>query len=292
MARSSPTDRTGCVAVVEVERAWLWRWWIIGDSGKSSGVEIEKSEEFHLFSCKKLNDLLPIRRVKSLKKKIYEFSILSNVKACSIIFGPRGGKTERPIEPDIWPKNQNHICDILNQFLKHDANELGKRGMGIENFFKNHTKKFRAELDRLQKQNDHAKYPTWDNRLDHFSLDQLGTLSNQLDLKLELVKQKHLDHTKGEFDFWEAAVGGYFPPWFMDDMLDLLAELALLKPLKEDAGEFYKLMRLYFGRRIYDVKQMIIKFCDGVFGGFEWAANTYGVKCTARMLTVPPSIAC
>ncbi|KAJ4956316.1 hypothetical protein NE237_013099 [Protea cynaroides] len=99
-----------------------------------------------------------------------------------------------------------------SQFLKPDANERGKREVGIEDLFKNQTKKLQAELDGLQRQNDQTKYLTLDNRLDHFSIDQLGTLSNQLDLKLELVKQKLLDRTDGEFDFLEAATGFFSAP--------------------------------------------------------------------------------
>ncbi|KAJ4958011.1 hypothetical protein NE237_025122 [Protea cynaroides] len=135
-------------------------------------------------------------RVKGLKKKIYELSILSDVKACSIIYGPgRGRNTEHPVQPDIWPENQNHVCEILNQFLKYDVKERGKREMGIQELFKNQTKKVQAELDRLRRQNDQIKNPTWGIQLDHFSLEQLGNLSNQLDLKIELVKQKLLDRT-------------------------------------------------------------------------------------------------
>ncbi|KAJ4974434.1 hypothetical protein NE237_007608 [Protea cynaroides] len=102
---------------------------------------------------------------------------------------------QRSVVLDIWPENQNHVCDILNQFLKYDVIERGKREVGIEDLFKNQTKKLQAELNRLRRQNDQTKYPIWDNQLDHCSLEQLGTLSNQLDLKLELVKQKLLDRT-------------------------------------------------------------------------------------------------
>ncbi|KAJ4982036.1 hypothetical protein NE237_032873 [Protea cynaroides] len=134
-------------------------------------------------------------RLKGLKKKISELSILSDVKTCAIIFGPGGGKTERSVVLDIWPENQNHVCDILNQFLKYDVKERGKREVGIEDLFKNQTKKLQEELNRLRRENDQTKYPIWDNQLDHYSLQQLGTLSNQLDLKLELMKQKLLNRT-------------------------------------------------------------------------------------------------
>ncbi|KAJ4968286.1 hypothetical protein NE237_014987 [Protea cynaroides] len=49
------------------------------------------------------------------------------------------------------------------------------------------------------------------------------------------------------------------------------------QPLPNDIAGFYNLMRLYFGRRIYDVKEMI-KFCDGVFGGLERVASIYELK--------------
>ncbi|XP_043705546.1 probable CCR4-associated factor 1 homolog 9 [Telopea speciosissima] len=49
------------------------------------------------------------------------------------------------------------------------------------------------------------------------------------------------------------------------------------QPLPDDLNGFYKLLNVYFGLKIYDVKQML-KFCDGVFGGLERVAKTYGLK--------------
>ncbi|KAJ4959252.1 hypothetical protein NE237_026363 [Protea cynaroides] len=163
-------------------------------------------------------------RVKGLKKKIYELSILSDVKACSIIYGPgRGKNTEHPVQPDIWPENQNHVCEILNQFLKYDVKERGKREMGIQELFKNQTKKVQAELADTNLLNRPTKIVdltllgdsqnTPPNDVHQQSLSYGKPLnqcfpSNQLDSKLELMKQILFDdETEGEqLDFLEEAI--------------------------------------------------------------------------------------
>ncbi|XP_042516536.1 probable CCR4-associated factor 1 homolog 11 [Macadamia integrifolia] len=56
-----------------------------------------------------------------------------------------------------------------------------------------------------------------------------------------------------------------------------LLKVITRRQLPDDLSGFYNLLSLYFGTRVYDVKQMI-KFCDGVFGGLERVAQTYGVE--------------
>ncbi|XP_043710116.1 agamous-like MADS-box protein AGL82 [Telopea speciosissima] len=167
------------------------------------------------------------KRVKGLKKKIREFSILCDVKACAIIFGPKQGNSYRLVEPEIWPENQTEVCEILKEFQKHDMNERGKREEGIADFFIHKTKNVKAELDRLRRKKDKAdQYPTWDERLDHYSLDQLKTLSTELDLKVELVNQKLNRTEEEEFDLLEKAIE-YFSSPPDDDVLLLHQQLPL-----------------------------------------------------------------
>ncbi|XP_043694612.1 agamous-like MADS-box protein AGL80 [Telopea speciosissima] len=97
------------------------------------------------------------KRKKGLKKKTNEFSTLCDVDACLIIFGPK-------------------------------QEGRGNRHIGIPEFYEDQIKKLRRELNELRQHNGKTQYPTWDNRLDNLSVDQLKHLAASLDSKIEFVK--------------------------------------------------------------------------------------------------------
>ncbi|XP_042489730.1 agamous-like MADS-box protein AGL82, partial [Macadamia integrifolia] len=141
-------------------------------------------QKMELIRNEKLRTMTFQKRMKGFKKKMHEFSTLCDVKAYSVIFGPKQGKDPNGlVEPETWPENKNDVYDFFQQFQNY---EQGKQEVGIAEFFMNQKKKVRAELNQLREQNDKANnYPTWNERLDQCSLDQLKTLSTELDLKLE-----------------------------------------------------------------------------------------------------------
>ncbi|XP_043694613.1 agamous-like MADS-box protein AGL82 [Telopea speciosissima] len=128
------------------------------------------------------------KRKKGLKKKTYEFSTLCDVDACLIIFGPKQGN--RLIEPETWPENREDVLNIIERFRKNcTATEgRGNRHIGIPEFYEDQIKKLRRELIELRQHNSKTQYPTWDNRLDNLSVDQLKHLAASLDSKIEFVK--------------------------------------------------------------------------------------------------------
>ncbi|KAJ4975574.1 hypothetical protein NE237_000680 [Protea cynaroides] len=125
------------------------------------------------------------KRKKGLKKKTYEFSTLCGVDACLIIFDPKQGDG---VQPDTWPENRENVLNIIQKFRKHSREEQGKRQLGLPQFLEDQTKKLRSDLVKLRQRNGNAKYPTWDNYINDFSLIELRTLIASLNSKLELVK--------------------------------------------------------------------------------------------------------
>ncbi|XVF52837.1 hypothetical protein PTKIN_Ptkin05aG0050800 [Pterospermum kingtungense] len=95
------------------------------------------------------------KRIKGLKKKAYEFSILCDVKVCMIIFQPEFKSS--PAKLEIWPSDPDQVHD---------------------------------EVAQVFKANFKSKFPTWDDRIDRFSPEQIASLLTKLDMSLEVAKKK------------------------------------------------------------------------------------------------------
>ncbi|KAL8132101.1 putative CCR4-associated factor 1 homolog 11 [Apium graveolens] len=56
-----------------------------------------------------------------------------------------------------------------------------------------------------------------------------------------------------------------------------LIKILTHKPLPNTLSEFLKLLKMFFGDNVYDVKHMM-KFCQGLYGGLDQVARTLDVK--------------
>nr|GEW56907.1 probable CCR4-associated factor 1 homolog 11 [Tanacetum cinerariifolium] len=56
-----------------------------------------------------------------------------------------------------------------------------------------------------------------------------------------------------------------------------LVKLLMGRVLPDELSGFIEVLRCFFGERVYDVKHMM-RFCDGVYGGLEKAAQLFGVN--------------
>ncbi|KAK6946461.1 Transcription factor, MADS-box [Dillenia turbinata] len=157
------------------------------------------------------------KRKKGLIKKAQEFSILCDVDACMIIYGPK--IDGRPVEPEIWPNDLHKVRSIINNYhekskegrlkratdssaffetrkkrieeeisrLKGHNAEAIKRATNSSAFFETRKKRIEEEISGLRRQNTEAKYPPWDNRISNFSYDELNRLSSGLKNKIQEV---------------------------------------------------------------------------------------------------------
>jgi hypothetical protein len=124
-------------------------------------------------------------RKKGLKKKAYELSTLCGVDTCVIIFGPKEGEFSST-KPEIWPENHEEVRRILTRFKDHSKEKREKPSIGLPESFENQKKKIEDELSKRQGQND-IEYPTWDERMERFSQQELKKLISLLDFKRETI---------------------------------------------------------------------------------------------------------
>ncbi|XVF15875.1 hypothetical protein REPUB_Repub09cG0193900 [Reevesia pubescens] len=128
------------------------------------------------------------KRMKSLKKKAYEFSTLCDVKVCMIIFEPR--LKDRPAKVEIWPSDPDQVNSMIDKYKTKAASDAQRKMFNIFDFFNLRKKQVHDEVAQVRKANFKAKFPTWDGRIDNFSPEQLRSFLTRLDLNLEVVKRK------------------------------------------------------------------------------------------------------
>ncbi|XWS45521.1 hypothetical protein CRYUN_Cryun15aG0143600 [Craigia yunnanensis] len=128
------------------------------------------------------------KRMKGLEKKAYEFSILCDVKVCMIIFEPK--LKDSPAKVEVWPSDLVQVKSIIDKYKSKATSDAQKKVFSIFDFFNLRNRQVHDEVAQVREANFKAKFPTWDDRIDNFSPEQIASLLTKLDLNLEVVKRK------------------------------------------------------------------------------------------------------
>ncbi|GMI86662.1 hypothetical protein HRI_002335500 [Hibiscus trionum] len=128
------------------------------------------------------------KRKKGLLKKAKEFSILCGVETCVIIYGPKSDESVAKLE--IWPPVHAEVMNVINKYKGKPLHIREKKCYNVLDFFAIRQKKLDDEICKLQKANREAKFSTWDDRINTFSVNQLSALLARLDSNLETVKNR------------------------------------------------------------------------------------------------------
>ncbi|EOX90897.1 Uncharacterized protein TCM_000239 [Theobroma cacao] len=128
------------------------------------------------------------KRMKGLKKKAYEFSILCDVKVCMIIFEPK--LKGSPAKVEVWPSDPVQVKSIVDEYKIKVASDAQKKIFSLCDFFNVRMREVQDEVAQVRKANFKAKFQTWDDRIDDFSPEQIASFLTKLDLNLEVVKKK------------------------------------------------------------------------------------------------------
>uniref|UniRef100_A0AAU7LJK3 MADS92 n=1 Tax=Hippophae rhamnoides TaxID=193516 RepID=A0AAU7LJK3_9ROSA len=127
------------------------------------------------------------KRKKGLMKKTYELSTLCGVKVCLLIFD-----YNNPLaEPETFPSNAEQVRSLVNKF-EADQTET-KKNLTLHDFYRARLKKVKKEIEgnRAQEHNRQiSDFPSWDDRLNGFSIDQLFELLNLMQNKIEALDQQ------------------------------------------------------------------------------------------------------
>jgi hypothetical protein len=134
------------------------------------------------------------KRKKGLMKKAYEFSTLCGVDTCMIIYGPE--LQDRPPEVDTWPVESDEVKRVIDRYKKDTKLKPTRVSFDLSDFFLDRKKKVNDETSRLRKNIFEARYPTWDDRIEMLSEDQLRAVLDVMDTKVEAAAMR-INRIKG-----------------------------------------------------------------------------------------------
>ncbi|KAF7136377.1 hypothetical protein RHSIM_Rhsim08G0003700 [Rhododendron simsii] len=128
------------------------------------------------------------KRKKGLKKKTYELKTLCGVQVCLIIYGPK--IDDRQPEPEIWPQDREEIQELIDVYRKQPMEERTRRTSGVHNFLEDRNRKVEEAIGKLRAKNNEAKYPTWDDRYNEYTEEDLMNFFAILENKIREVKAR------------------------------------------------------------------------------------------------------
>ncbi|XVF27530.1 hypothetical protein REPUB_Repub14bG0115800 [Reevesia pubescens] len=128
------------------------------------------------------------KRKKGLTKKAHEFSILCGVETCVIIYGPK--LKDSPAKLEIWPSDPAKVMNVVNKYKGKPLDVRERKCFNVFDFFAMRQKKLDDEISKLRKANIDAKFSTWDDRINNFSVNQIWALLARFDSNLEAAKKK------------------------------------------------------------------------------------------------------
>ncbi|XP_068344273.1 agamous-like MADS-box protein AGL3 [Pyrus communis] len=127
------------------------------------------------------------KRTKGILKKAGEISTLCDLDVCMIIYGPK--QSGRSPELHTWPRNPSEVNRIINKYKASTTCKPAKKTFNLSDLLMDRKTKVHVDTYRARKEMYEAKYPTWDERIENFSENELELLLNALDAKLEAGKR-------------------------------------------------------------------------------------------------------
>lgn len=121
------------------------------------------------------------KRKANLYKKAEEFSTLCGVETCLIVYGPTKATDEVVSEPEIWPRDETKVRDIIRKYKDSVSNSCRKENH-VETFVNDLGKA--KEMDTNKRVESESKYCSWEQKLDKCSREQLHRILCAVDNKL------------------------------------------------------------------------------------------------------------
>ncbi|XP_004305907.1 PREDICTED: MADS-box transcription factor 13-like [Fragaria vesca subsp. vesca] len=150
----------------------------MGRSNTKLPLELIKNEKSRNVTFRK--------RKKGLMKKTFELNKLCDVQCSVIIYEkkPNG----QLVRPETYPENPEEVKQIIDRFVSKSAKV--RKVENLADYFGKQIMQVKKETAKLRQKNNETRFPSWDDRLNDLSLDQLLDLLKKLDHKIEDVHQR------------------------------------------------------------------------------------------------------
>ncbi|XP_039128434.1 agamous-like MADS-box protein AGL80 [Dioscorea cayenensis subsp. rotundata] len=130
------------------------------------------------------------KRRKGLMKKLEELSILCDVEACGIIYGP-----DEP-QPEVWPSKAG-TRRVLERFKSMPVMEQSKKMMDQEGFTRHQVMKLQDQLRKHERENQELetaivmhKCLSGEQSLEYMNMEELTNLAIMVEAKLKAVHDR------------------------------------------------------------------------------------------------------
>ncbi|WVY99858.1 hypothetical protein V8G54_025928 [Vigna mungo] len=126
-----------------------------------------------------------LRRKTGLIKKVSEFCIMCQAKACLIVYDDDSDN----VGPEIWPQDSAEVQSIIQNYVCQRT-EKSPKTFEIQDFFDNRKNMIEAEISKLHKQEREIMYPTWDQSLNNMDKEQLWAVLADVNAKIGACDQR------------------------------------------------------------------------------------------------------
>ncbi|KAJ0980036.1 hypothetical protein J5N97_015510 [Dioscorea zingiberensis] len=134
------------------------------------------------------------KRRKGLMKKLEELSVLCNVEACGIVYGP-----DEP-QPEVWP-SKGGARRVLERFKSMPVMEQSKKMMDQEGFTRHQVMKLQDQLRKHERENQELETAIVMHKclcssgdqqagLDYMNMEELTSLAMMVEAKLKAVHDR------------------------------------------------------------------------------------------------------
>lgn len=145
------------------------------------------------------------KRKNGLFKKAFELTTLCDVKVCTIVYEKKSEGKLAP--PQTFPAKFEEVKEIIDKY-KSNSSKI-KKVQNLADFYATQTMQVKKEIVKLRTKSYEEKYPTWDDRLNEYSLDQMHELLNNLEAKIQAA---HKIHNMMMNESKKPAIQDYIPP--------------------------------------------------------------------------------
>ncbi|CAA6675334.1 unnamed protein product [Spirodela intermedia] len=138
------------------------------------------------------------KRRKGLLKKVQELSILCDIKACMVVYGPYDP------QPEVWPSGGDEAAALLRGFRRLPEHEQSRRRLDQEGFLRLRAEKMREQIEKEKKASRELQVEllfahclNGARKVEDLPMEETTALACLVEMKLKEVNAK-LDSLRGQ----------------------------------------------------------------------------------------------